>query len=112
MTDEQDLKAASAYAETHSVFKRELHGNIVSDFLAGAEHGRKAELAEWQAHFKQYREAYAEDLFTPIASGEKNDGSDRFTTRVSGQMGRFILDNLIRKASAPTEPSRDGEGEK
>lgn len=55
----------------------------------------KAERERIIEKLREYRQAYAEDLFTPIKSGEKNDGTDRFTTRVSGHMGRFILDNLI-----------------
>lgn len=50
-------------------------------------------------HLRAYREAYAEDIFTPVAHGEKNDGTDRFTTRVSAHMGRFVLDNLIKDCS-------------
>lgn len=44
MKEQQDLEAAEAYAEVHSVYKRELHGNIVQDFLAGCRH-KEAQLA-------------------------------------------------------------------
>jgi hypothetical protein len=62
--------------------------------------GRSQALKDAADHCRTYREAYAEDMFTPIASGEKNDGTDRFTTRVSGHMGRFVLDNVIRDIPA------------
>jgi hypothetical protein len=64
-------------------------------------------LEKMRVYLLKYREAYAEDLFTPIAEVQKNDGSDSFTTRVSAHMGRFLIDNMIRALPKVLSPKGD-----
>jgi hypothetical protein len=56
------------------------------------ERERASMLAELRAKLKDWREAYDEELFIPI----KKDEVDVSRDRVAAQMGRHILDVLLR----------------
>lgn len=91
----QDPTDISALKETEAYIQGWLARDTSIGYRVKA-NARKKRTREMIAYCKKYREAYTEEVFTPLAPGEKNDGTDVFTTRVSAQMGRFILDNIIR----------------
>jgi hypothetical protein len=71
------------------------------DFLAGARWMRE----EAAQYLIRYREAYPEDLFTPIQPGEPDPIS---RDRIAGEMGRFVLDNCQRDILKLGEEDTDG----
>lgn len=75
-------------------FGREYYAELMREALFSV----FIEGSEWMAsqfltYIEKYREAYGEDIFP---TEDLSQFDPKIVTAVSGRMGRFILDNIIR----------------